>query len=146
MKLHFKNANIGSFFRQLNLYGFKRSSDGRKFRGRGRDNWCHFQHPYLLLSDPTALAKIQRYGPKISPTINPPHIQNHLLDSYTIESFVYSEEKKLMLLDYSPPAYIFAAHCLEFTQLPPSNYTIPWPTSSLPPETLEKPHPKFLPN
>ncbi|KAJ9055282.1 hypothetical protein DSO57_1005388 [Entomophthora muscae] len=33
-----------SFFRQLNLYGFTRTYDGRKSRGKGLDMHCSFYH------------------------------------------------------------------------------------------------------
>ncbi|KAI9298056.1 hypothetical protein K502DRAFT_300105 [Neoconidiobolus thromboides FSU 785] len=56
---YFKNASFNSFVRQLNMYGFKRISDGRKTRGTNLDSsW--FEHPYFKRSREDLLSNIHR--------------------------------------------------------------------------------------
>ncbi|KAI0225291.1 Flocculation suppression protein, partial [Massospora cicadina] len=60
MKRHFRNANMASFFRQLKIYGFIRTSDGRKTRGQGLNAWCRFQHIHFNPGNYAGLIHIRR--------------------------------------------------------------------------------------
>ncbi|KAJ9052820.1 Flocculation suppression protein [Entomophthora muscae] len=78
MKQHFKNTSMSSFFRQLNLYSFKRTSDGRKFRGRGQNSWCRFYHMHFSPGNIHDLPLIKRQKPKSADHTYCPKIQTYL--------------------------------------------------------------------
>ncbi|KAJ9052817.1 hypothetical protein DSO57_1037602 [Entomophthora muscae] len=66
---HFKNKDFRSFFRQLALYEFVRTSDGRKTRGMGLDTHCSFAHRFFSPLRPLDIHLIRRcknynYRPK----------------------------------------------------------------------------------
>ncbi|KAI0243679.1 stress-responsive transcription factor hsf1 [Massospora cicadina] len=106
MRKHFRNTSIASFFRQLNLYGFKRTSDSRKFRGRGRDSWCRFQHDHFSPGNINDLSLIKRTYTKKKPKGTPiqhnlspkqPEIENYqLLDLYNCDQRVHSIQSSLI--------------------------------------------------
>ncbi|KXN71796.1 winged helix DNA-binding domain-containing protein [Conidiobolus coronatus NRRL 28638] len=56
----FNNSSVTSFIRQLNLYGFKRTSDGRKLRGTAPNNFSSFAHQNFVQGQPHLIAKIKR--------------------------------------------------------------------------------------
>ncbi|KAJ9073833.1 hypothetical protein DSO57_1012369 [Entomophthora muscae] len=57
---NFKNKDFRSFFRQLALYKFIRTSDGRKTRGKGLDTYCLFHHKFFNPLRPADINLIQR--------------------------------------------------------------------------------------
>ncbi|KAJ9055287.1 hypothetical protein DSO57_1005402 [Entomophthora muscae] len=60
LQKHFKNKTANSFFRQLKLYGFKRTYDGRKSRGKGLDMHSSFHHDKFTKHVPLDLSLIRR--------------------------------------------------------------------------------------
>ncbi|KAJ9081300.1 hypothetical protein DSO57_1015970 [Entomophthora muscae] len=62
---HFKHQNTNSFFSPVNssyvlLYEFKRTSDGRKIRGKGLEAYCSFKHEHFVRGRPQFLCYIRR--------------------------------------------------------------------------------------
>ncbi|KAI9298790.1 winged helix DNA-binding domain-containing protein [Neoconidiobolus thromboides FSU 785] len=58
---HFRNNSTGSFFRQLNLYGFTRVNDGKSPNPDGNiDSWCQFKNPHFKVNSEDTLSKIKR--------------------------------------------------------------------------------------
>ncbi|KAJ9054589.1 hypothetical protein DSO57_1012655 [Entomophthora muscae] len=55
---HFKHQNTNSFFSPL--YEFKRTSDGRKIRGKGLEAYCSFKHEHFVRGRPQFLCYIRR--------------------------------------------------------------------------------------
>ncbi|KXN71096.1 winged helix DNA-binding domain-containing protein [Conidiobolus coronatus NRRL 28638] len=60
LKSQFKVKNIDSFIRQLNIYCFKRTSDGRKQRKDGTVATYSFAHPFFLRCDPDLRERVKR--------------------------------------------------------------------------------------
>ncbi|KAJ9084066.1 hypothetical protein DSO57_1028117 [Entomophthora muscae] len=60
IKKHFKHKTITSFFRQLNLYDFERTSDGRKTRGKPGMGQCSFRHKFFTSCSPHNLSQVRR--------------------------------------------------------------------------------------
>ncbi|KAI9297186.1 winged helix DNA-binding domain-containing protein, partial [Neoconidiobolus thromboides FSU 785] len=56
---YFDSSKIESFSRQLNLYGFQRSSDGRKQRNVISKS-TSFTHPYFIRDKPYLIKYIKR--------------------------------------------------------------------------------------
>ncbi|KXN65133.1 winged helix DNA-binding domain-containing protein [Conidiobolus coronatus NRRL 28638] len=67
MKTQFNNTTLLSFFRQVQLYGFKRTVDGRKTRYQMRTNNAYFQHPDFKRGRPDLLLNINRIKRKRKP-------------------------------------------------------------------------------
>ncbi|KAI0217087.1 hypothetical protein L0F63_003769 [Massospora cicadina] len=74
IKNHFKHKTITSFFRQLNLYDFQRTSDGRKTRGKPGMGHCTFRHRYFTLSSPQNLCRVRRQSKKKPSKQSPPNL------------------------------------------------------------------------
>ncbi|KAJ9061799.1 hypothetical protein DSO57_1017041 [Entomophthora muscae] len=58
--LHFHSSSIQSFYRQLQLYGFKRTSDQRKTRHTSGLKTTGFRHPNFRPNFPEGLLFIRR--------------------------------------------------------------------------------------
>ncbi|KAJ9049013.1 stress-responsive transcription factor hsf1 [Entomophthora muscae] len=134
MKQNFKNTTIASFFRQLNLYGFKRTSDGRKFRGRGRDNWCRFYHEHFSPGNTEDLPLIKRIYSGKKPTASPtPPVKRELSESHQIFE-LYSCDSRVNAnpspMAYFPPMYPIWLPFPDLNPYFPSNefqFTPPFP-------------------
>ncbi|KAJ9058470.1 Heat shock factor protein 3 [Entomophthora muscae] len=116
MKRYFKNANLASFFRQLKIYGFERTSDGRKFRGSGRNAFCQFQHPHFKLGGFNELIHVRRQPTKsksvaiLTPQDKYQQFLEKLILDMTIQEPVFQppqsvEFEPLFILDQSPSWY-----------------------------------------
>ncbi|KAJ9060085.1 hypothetical protein DSO57_1034607 [Entomophthora muscae] len=60
LKRFFKNSSASSFFRQLNLYEFRRISDGRKSKNTFKVEMGEFGHSEFLREQPHRLAYVCR--------------------------------------------------------------------------------------
>ncbi|KAI9298787.1 winged helix DNA-binding domain-containing protein [Neoconidiobolus thromboides FSU 785] len=65
LSFHFKSRNLGSFFRQLNLYNFYRISDGRRKECK-KLSYAQFSHEYFIKDQPDLLFKVKRQKVKHS--------------------------------------------------------------------------------
>ncbi|KAJ9052821.1 stress-responsive transcription factor hsf1 [Entomophthora muscae] len=115
MKQNFKNTTIASFFRQLNLYGFKRTSDGRKFRGRGRDNWCRFYHEHFSPGNTEDLPLIKRIYSGKKPATEP-----------LAKRDVYKSHHSFELYNRDPRAIAIDAAKANFQTIPASPPRTPY--------------------
>ncbi|RUS15418.1 HSF-type DNA-binding-domain-containing protein [Endogone sp. FLAS-F59071] len=61
---HFKHCKFASFVRQLNIYGFKRDTDARKYKGSKEKESCRWYHPYFLPGRRELLYQIRRKAPR----------------------------------------------------------------------------------
>ncbi|KAI9298209.1 winged helix DNA-binding domain-containing protein, partial [Neoconidiobolus thromboides FSU 785] len=60
LPIYFDSSRMDSFSRQLNLYGFKRVSDGRKQRSGPLDRGCMFNCPFFKRDRPDLCHLISR--------------------------------------------------------------------------------------
>ncbi|KXN72318.1 winged helix DNA-binding domain-containing protein [Conidiobolus coronatus NRRL 28638] len=60
VKLKLNNSSMLSFVRQLHIYGFKRTIDGRRTRYQIKTNFASFYHPSFQRDRPDLLCEVKR--------------------------------------------------------------------------------------